>query len=211
MVEEFDQDLPDRAVITEEVIQKKKKKSKEERQKKEKLTAEEVEAKVAAVENEAVAEEEEEEEEEEEVVEYTEEEFEGPLPLIEVKPEPTTVKEGETIRLVCKVADEPSAEVTWLKKGQTLKAVDDKRLRVGFEEITGLQYLEIVEASFDDVGDYTLNAESEGGIIACTVSVNVVSKIVKLPPKLEEYPKPQIVKEGEKIELSCKISGDKEF
>jgi len=42
---------------------------------------------------------------------------------------------------------------------------------------TGMHFLEITEASLDDVGEYTLTAESEGGIVRCTVSVDVVSEL----------------------------------
>jgi len=42
------------------------------------------------------------EEENAEVVEYSEEEFEGPLPEFTQKPEPASVKEGETIHLTCR-------------------------------------------------------------------------------------------------------------
>lgn len=142
------------------------------------------------------------------VEESSEEEIEYPLPVLETKPQPTTVKEGEPIRLTYKLASESEeAEVQWSKNGQILTQKSDDRLRFGFDSKTGVHYLEVVEAEFDDIGEYTLNAENEGGIIACTVSVNVVTKVERKPPRLEEYPRPQIVKEGSSIQLACKVSG----
>lgn len=137
-----------------------------------------------------------------------EEEIEYPLPVLETKPQPTTVKEGEPIRLTYKLASESEeVEVQWVKNGQVLTQESDDRLRFGFDSKSGVHYLEVVEAEFDDIGEYTLNAENEGGIIACTVSVNVVTKVEKKPPKLVEYPRPQIVKEGSSIQLACKVTG----
>lgn len=139
--------------------------------------------------------------------EYSEEEIELPLPLLETKPAPARVREGETIRLTYKLAEESEATVRWAKNGQNLTPEADSRLKFGCDSKTGLHYLEVVEAEFEDIGEYTLRAENDGGIIACTVSVNVISKIEKKPPKMEDYPKPHIVKEGANIELSCKVTG----
>ena len=111
-------------------------------------------------------------------VEYSEEEFEGPLPVIEVRPLPTTVNTGDTVRLVCKVADESAAEICWSKNGQKLEvAPDSKHVNMGVDMNTGMNFLEIAEASLEDIGEYTVTAENEGGIVACTVSVDVVSKL----------------------------------
>lgn len=143
-----------------------------------------------------------------EAVEYSEDEDVGDLPVFTLKPQPTTVKEGETIRLTCKIADQPQPDVTWAKDGKKLKPKKkDKHIKADYDADTGTQYLEISEATYEDAGEYTMTAENDGGIVACTVSVNVVSKIEKKPPKLEEGPKPQIVKEGETIELVCRVSG----
>ena len=118
-------------------------------------------------------------------VECSEEEFEGPLPVIEVKPLPTTVNPGDTVRLVCKVADEPAAEIYWSKNSQRLEVAPDyRKVNMGVDVGTGMQFLEIAEASLDDVGEYSVTAESEGGIVTCTVSVDVVSKpdVMSVPP-----------------------------
>jgi Immunoglobulin I-set domain len=145
---------------------------------------------------------------EEEVLEYSEEELAGPLPLFEVKPEPATAKEGEAVKLLFKLAEEPPAEVSWAKNGKKLKkSKKDKRINFGVDETTGCNFLEIAESAMEDSGEYTLTAENEGGIVACTVSVNIVSKVVKSPPRVEEFPKPQTVKEGGTVELVCKVTG----
>jgi len=33
------------------------------------------------------------------------------------------------------------------------------------------------------------------------------SAVEKIPPRMEEFPKPQALKEGETLVLSCKVSG----
>ena len=115
---------------------------------------------------------------EEIVVEYSEEEFEGPLPVIEVKPVPTSVKTSETVRLVCKFAEEPAAQVYWSKNGEKLEATsENKKIHMGVDAETRMHFLEIAEATLEDIGEYTLTAESEGGIVSCTVSVDVVSEL----------------------------------
>lgn len=108
--------------------------------------------------------------------EYSKEEFEGPLPVIEVKPVPTSVNATETVRLACKVAKEPTARIHWSKNGQRLEASSENggKINIGVDAQTGMHFLEIVEASQEDIGEYTLTAESEGGIVSCTVSVDVV-------------------------------------
>ena len=111
-------------------------------------------------------------------VEYLEEEFEGPLPVIEVKPVPIAVNASETVRLFCKVAEEPAAEVRWSRKGHRLETTpDSKKINTGVDVTTGMHFLEITEASLEDIGEYTLTAESEGGIVSCTVSVDVRSEL----------------------------------
>jgi len=110
-------------------------------------------------------------------VEYSEEEYAGPLPVIEVQPVATSVNAGETARLVCRVAEEPAARVHWSKNGQRLDVSSENgKINVGVDAETSTHFLEIAEASPDDVGEYTLTAESEGGIVSCTVSVDVVSE-----------------------------------
>jgi len=111
-------------------------------------------------------------------VDYSEKDFEGPLPVIEVKPQPMTVKEGESARLQCKVVEEPAAEICWSRNGQKLQAApENTKIRIGTDAKTGMQFLEIAEMSVEDAGEYTLTVENEGGIVTCTVSVGVVSEL----------------------------------
>jgi len=134
-------------------------------------------------------------------VEYSEEEFEGPLPVIEVKPLPTTVNPGDTVRLVCKVADEPAAEIYWSKNSQRLEVAPDyRKVNMGVDVGTGMQFLEIAEASLDDVGEYSVTAESEGGIVTCTVSVDVVTKPdVTSAPKETPVPPVNVLEDVEQL------------
>jgi len=211
-VEQLEQ-VDEQVVVSEESTTKKKKKSKTKTDKTSSETVEEavsekVVEKVEEKQLEKAQDEQASEQMEENVLELNEEEEEGPLPVIEVKPEPTTVKEGETIRLVCKVADEPPTEISWAKNGKKLKSKKkDKKFIMGVDEQTGVNFLEITEATVEDIGEYTMRAESDGGIVACTVSVSVVSQVEKKPPRLEIFPKPQTLKEGTPLQLSCKVSG----
>lgn len=210
----------ERAILLEEVLLKKKK-AKEKKEKKvtkreetatvkeavvvvreEELKVEETQVRVEIIKKKVVSKERLDEE-----GEYSEEEIDLPLPIFETKPSPTSVREGDTIRITYKLADESEATVQWAKNGKTLTAEAGSRFKFGHDSKTGLHYLEVVEAELEDIGEYTVRAENDGGIIACTVSVNVATKIDKKAPKLEEYPKPMIVKEGTDIELECKVTG----
>ena len=141
-------------------------------------------------------------------VECSEEEFEGPLPVIEVKPLPTTVNPGDTVRLVCKVADEPAAEIYWSKNSQRLEVAPDyRKVNMGVDVGTGMQFLEIAEASLDDVGEYSVTAESEGGIVTCTVSVDVVSKPdVMSVPKETPVPPFNVLEDVEQLKSPEQVS-----
>lgn len=144
-------------------------------------------------------------------VEYTEEDVAVHLPVFEVKPEPVTVNEGEIIRLTWKISQDSKSEFGWTKNGKKLKTKKDKRVKVGFDATTGRGVLEIVGADLNDIGEYALNVENEHGRIIQVVFVNVVSKSEGKPPKLDEYPKPQIVSEGQAFEVSCQVSGMYKF
>jgi len=109
-------------------------------------------------------------------VEYSEEEFEGPLPVMELKPLPATVNIGETVRLAWKVAEESAAETFWSKNGKKVEP-DGKKIYTGVDIKTGTNFLDIVESSTEDIGEYRLTVENEGGIVTCTVSVHVVDKL----------------------------------
>ena len=138
-------------------------------------------------------------------VEYSEEEFEGPLPVITVKPLPTTIEEGEVLRLVCEVAEEPEVEITWSKDGKKLENADaDARIRTIKDKVGGTYILAVVETTPEDVGEYTLCAESEGGIVSCTISVNVIARVrsdVQSSTVSEETNLSTVVSEG--IETSA--------
>ena len=141
-------------------------------------------------------------------VECSEEDFEGPLPVIEVKPLPTIVNPGDTVRLVCKVADEPAAEIYWSKNSQRLEVAPDyRKVNMGVDVGTGMQFLEIAEASLDDVGEYSVTAESEGGIVTCTVSVDVVSKPdVMSVPKETPVPPVNVLEDVEQLKSPEQVS-----
>ena len=106
-----------------------------------------------------------------------------------------------------------TVQVTWSKDGKKIKAKKkDKRVRADYDAETGTQFLEVCQTRHTMTpGEYTLSAENDGGIVACTVSVHVTSRVEKKPPKLEEAPKPQIVREGDTIELLCRVTGQSGF
>lgn len=139
--------------------------------------------------------------------EYLEEEISGNLPVFTLKPEPVTVLVGEVIQLTWKLTDDFKVEIEWLKNGKKLKAKKDKRIRLGVDEKTGNNFLTITEANLKDVGQYELRVDNEFGRIVQMVFVNVISKPNGMPPMFEEYPKPQVVTEGESFEIACRVAG----
>jgi len=141
------------------------------------------------------------------------EEFEGPLPLIEVKPVPSTVITGDAVRLVCKVAEEPASEIFWSKNGRRLEvAPNNNRVNMGVDAKTGMHFLEIVEASLEDIGEYTITAENDGGVVACTVSVDVVSKVDESSiPKETDVPHVVVTEVGEQFRSLEQVAADTEL
>ena len=63
----------------------------------------------------------------------------------------------------------------------------------------------------------TVDVRAAASVIEEVVTEEVVTKeeaiieekpaVEKIPPRLEEFPKPQALKEGETLILSCKVSG----
>ena len=101
-----------------------------------------------------------------------------------------------------------NAEVSWTKDGKKLKPKKkDKRLKIDLDTKTNTSTLELAEATMEDVGEYAVVAENEGGMSTCTVSVSVVSKVEKMAPQLTLFPKPTLAQEGETVKLSCAIIG----
>jgi len=113
-------------------------------------------------------------EKDEQTWEYSEEHWEGPLPVFLIKPEPSSVKEGHQLRLSCRVATQPLAEISWSKNGEKVKPLKDSRICVSYNKDTGDSYMEINDTGLEDAGEYTVRAENEGGIVACTVTVTVL-------------------------------------
>lgn len=152
-------------------------------------------------------------------------------PVFASKPEPSSVKEGETIKLECQVTGKyalrnltlnfqyfqcccvcflENAEISWTKDGKKLKPKKkEKRLKIDVNTKTNVSTLEIEGATLEDSGEYAVVAENAEGVSSCTVSVKVVSKVEKVPPQFTLIPKPVLVKEGENIEITCKITGKK--
>ena len=71
----------------------------------------------------------------------------------------------------------------------------------------------LLQATTEDTGKYTVTATNVGGSVSSTVAVTVEGKSTQAPeigaqaPEIGEMPKPQNLKPGDTLTLTCKIIG----
>ena len=63
-----------------------------------------------------------------------------------------------------------------------------------------------LQATAEDSGKYTVTATNVGGSVSSTVAVTVEGKTAEAP-EIGEMPKPQSLKSGDTLTLTCKIMG----
>lgn len=79
------------------------------------------------------------------------------------------VKQGESLRLECKVNGTAPLRVTWYK--QDTKVTDGGNYRTSF--VDSVAVLELLSASFDDDGVYTCEAQNDAGSVSCSTTLTV--------------------------------------
>ncbi|OCT63664.1 hypothetical protein XELAEV_18044763mg [Xenopus laevis] len=123
-----------------------------------------------------------------------------PARIVE-KPEPTRVTAGDTCSLECTVAGSPELVTKWYKNAKELKS--DKKYSISFFNKTST--LKILLAERGDSGAYTFEVMNEVGESSCTVSVDVLDRVI--PPSFTRKLKDTNSVLGSSTRLECKVSG----
>lgn len=79
------------------------------------------------------------------------------------------VKQGEALRLECKVTGTAPLKMTWYRHDS--KIVDSGKYRMSF--VDSVAVLELPAARFDDDGVYTCEAQNDAGSISCSTTLTV--------------------------------------
>lgn len=79
------------------------------------------------------------------------------------------VKQGEPLRLECKVNGTAPLTVTWYK--HDTKVTDGVNHRTSF--VDSVAVLELLTTSFDDDGVYTCEAQNDAGSVSCSTTLTV--------------------------------------
>uniref|UniRef100_A0A8C4IH55 Ig-like domain-containing protein n=1 Tax=Dicentrarchus labrax TaxID=13489 RepID=A0A8C4IH55_DICLA len=112
------------------------------------------------------------------------------------------VKQGESLRLECKVSGTAPLKVTWYK--HDTKVTDGGNYRTSF--VDSVAVLELHSTSFDDDGVYTCEAQNDAGSVSCSTTLTV-----KDPPSFVKVPQPVEGLKGKDVSLYCEMSGTAPF
>uniref|UniRef100_A0A8C6WTD7 Ig-like domain-containing protein n=1 Tax=Neogobius melanostomus TaxID=47308 RepID=A0A8C6WTD7_9GOBI len=112
------------------------------------------------------------------------------------------VKQGESLRLECKVSGTVPLRVTWYK--QDARLTDGGNYRTTFADSVAV--LELHTANSDDDGVYTCEAQNDAGSASCSTTLTV-----KEPPHFVKVPQPVEGLKGKDVSLYCELSGTAPF
>ncbi|XP_034061419.1 titin-like, partial [Gymnodraco acuticeps] len=112
------------------------------------------------------------------------------------------VKQGESLRLECKVNGTAPLKVTWYK--QDTKVTDGGNYRTSF--VDSVAVLELLSTSFNDDGVYTCEAQNDAGSVSCSTTLSV-----KDAPSFTKVPQPVEGLKGKDVSLYCEMSGTAPF
>lgn len=79
------------------------------------------------------------------------------------------VKQGESLRLECKVSGTAPLNVTWYK--HDTKVTDGGNCRTSF--VDSVAVLDLLSTSFDDDGVYTCEAHNDAGSVSCSTTLTI--------------------------------------
>ncbi|KRY53788.1 Muscle M-line assembly protein unc-89 [Trichinella britovi] len=121
------------------------------------------------------------------------------------------VNSGEDVVLQCKVTGVPYPDVMWYKKG--VPVVCSEKITIETCQ-DGIHKLIIHQADESDVAEYRCEAKNDAGVVWSDATVCVLTSEY-LEEEIEEEIAPSfvhelretMVKEGEKIMLTCKVAG----
>eukprot|EP00079_Xenopus_tropicalis_P037485 XP_017951256.1 PREDICTED: basement membrane-specific heparan sulfate proteoglycan core protein [Xenopus tropicalis] len=119
----------------------------------------------------------------------------GSLPEVQVSPERTEVREGDTVRLYCRAGGTPAATISWRKEGGSLPP----QART---ERTDISTLVIPSISAADGGTYLCVGTSSAGSAQARIEVIVIGAPIH-GPTLRIEPSSDTVIEGQLVELNC--------
>lgn len=127
-----------------------------------------------------------------------------------IKPlKPEIVTPGEVVILETIVEAFPTATFQWFMQSRPI--LSSEEVRINSAENKSVLILQSV--SKEQIGLYTCRAENVGGSATCTANIAILEeevheKIVEFSsPYFTEKIKPVIVMDGEKVTLTCKITG----
>uniref|UniRef100_A0A3Q3GI96 Ig-like domain-containing protein n=1 Tax=Labrus bergylta TaxID=56723 RepID=A0A3Q3GI96_9LABR len=112
------------------------------------------------------------------------------------------VRQGESLRLECKVSGTTPLTVTWYK--HETRVTDGGNYKTSF--VDSVAVLELHSSSFDDDGVYTCEAQNDAGSVSCSTTLSV-----KEPPCFVKVPQPIEGLKGKDVSLYCEMSGTAPF
>ncbi|KAI1702784.1 immunoglobulin domain-containing protein [Ditylenchus destructor] len=133
------------------------------------------------------------------------------------KLEECEVREGTKAQLECKVVGKPEPQVEWYRDGKAIKVDDStKEHFIVKKEENGKQILVINNARLSDAGTYSCKAVNKAGSDQTEADLYFPKQVYEPVP--EEQIKPffieqlssQTVKEGQTVELECKVNKESE-
>lgn len=95
--------------------------------------------------------------------------FPEPPEFVLKLPATKLVKQGESLRLECKVRGSAPLRVTWYK--HDTEVAEGGNVRVSLED--SLAVLELLASSGDDDGVYTCEAQNDAGSVSCSSTLSV--------------------------------------
>ncbi|XP_052814063.1 titin-like [Mya arenaria] len=140
-----------------------------------------------------------------------------------------SIREGEPVKLIVRVAGQPAPEVTWYREGQQLVSSPDFEIvqdgkpmednpQMKFIHEDDNYTLLIYEVRAEDAGKYACVAINNVGKATCTASLNVQIPVQSpetvqpleealRAPECTQPPQNLVIDEGEPVTFTCKITG----
>jgi len=126
-----------------------------------------------------------------------------------------SVRDGEALALRCQVHGDPDPKIVWSKNGDVLASSDVVDLKYR----QGVASLQIGEVFPEDEGLYECRAYNSMGEVTttCQVTVTAMESAPKRgeaggePPRVVEHIKSDVVKDGDAVTLTCRLSGTSKF
>ena len=117
---------------------------------------------------------------------------------------PQEVRQGSTLRLECRAALLPSAEIQWYKDDTPLEMNSRVRTLVEGDRCA----LMLSDVKSEDEGEYKLLLSNQSGRCECSVPV-LVNEAIKAPRYVKVLA-PLVVTEGEDVQLVVVVTGEPE-